>query len=330
MEISAGLRLTKLKESNMYKIFALLKLRGKQLFRMIDKIGWLLFIIFLFVIVGVGLQTLNSLLNFPSIMSIAISFTGLITIDFLRRDKVFLASIFQSYPTLVRYIWIENVLIVLPVIIYQCMIGNTWFAIGIVLAAFLVALLSPLYQKSETTHIKRSIKWLPIHIFELRFFAEKLGILTYSYLVFGLFSFLHIGVYAVWILLFCFTLPEVFKWNESREMVHWKSSFVINKVLDNFIIVAKLVLLPTMIALIFHPEMWYLIVYLIFCLFTIIFLCISFKYALFTTVFEATLASNVIFIMLMLVLLPGGVLITLIYAIIQYLKAEKNMTSLYA
>jgi len=297
---------------------------------MVDRVGWLLFIIFLFVVLGVGLQFLQTLLKLPAYTSILFSFVVLAFIDFSREDKVFLSSVFQSYSSLVRYIWIENLILVLPVIIYQCMIKNFTFGSGIALATLLVSLFSPMFRKSELTHAKRSIPWLPMHTFELRFFGEKLGFIALGYLVFGIFSFWHIGVYAVWILLFCFTLPEVFKWNESREMVHWLPNFVMNKVINNLFVIGKLVLMPTLVAIIFHPDMWYFTAYLIFCLFTTILLSISFKYTTFTTVFEASIASNVVFLMLMLMLLPGGALITIIYAIFQYFKAEKNMNLLYA
>ena len=169
-----------------------------------------------------------------------------------------------------------------------------------------------------------------MHNFELRFFAEKLGVLTFVFIIFGFLSFIHIGVFVVWIVLFCLTLPEVFKWNESREMIHFQSNFVIKKVQSYLLTMGKIILLPSLLVLVLFPEMWYFSVYLIFCLFTTVFLTISFKYAMFTTVFDSSAASNVVLLMLLLMFLPGGVLITLVYAIIQYIKAEKNMKLLYA
>jgi hypothetical protein len=263
-------------------------------------------------------------------MSLVLSFLLLIFLDYARPDKSFLSSIFQSYLSLVSYLWVEYVLILVPIIFYQCWIGNIFVGFGLVLVALLVASLSPLHRRSEFTHIKQTLKWIPIHNFELRFFAEKLGVMTYVFIILGFLSFIHIGVFVVWIVLFCLTMPEVFRWHESREMVHYRANFVWKKVQSYMLTVGKLVLLPSLIVMILFPEMWYFSIYLIFCLFTTIFLTLSFKYAMFTTVFDSSAASNVVLLLLLLMLIPGGAFITLIYAIIQYVKAEKNMKLLYA
>jgi hypothetical protein len=314
----------------MQKTFALLKLRLSQGYRMLDSVGWLLVFIFLFTIIGVGLQFLQTLVNLQAFMSLVLSFLLLIFLDYARPDKSFLSSIFQSYLSLVSYLWVEYVLILLPIIFYQYWIGNYFVGFGLVLVAILVAALSPLHLRSEFTHVKRMIKWIPIHNFEIRFFAEKLGVLTFVFIILGFLSFIHIGVFVVWIVLFCLTMPEVFRWHESREMVHYRANFVWKKVQSYMLTVVKLVLIPSLIVMILFPEMWYFSIYLIICLFTTIFLSISFKYAMFTTVFDSSAASNVVLLLLLLMFLPGGVLITLIYAIIQYIKAEKNMKLLYA
>lgn len=297
---------------------------------MLDSVGWLLVVIFLFTIIGVGLQFLQTLVNLQAYVSLILSFLMLMLLDYARPDKSFLSSIFQSYLSLVSYLWVEYFLILIPIVFYQCWIGNYFFGLGLVLVGLLVACLSPLHRRSEFTHVKRMIKWIPIHNFELRFFAEKLGIMTFVFIILGFLSFIHIGVFVVWIVLFCLTMPEVFKWHESREMVHYQATFVWKKIYSYMLMVGKLVLLPTLIVMILFPEMWYFSIYLILCLFTTIFLTLSFKYAMFTTVFDSSAASNVVLLLLLLMFLPGGVLITLIYAIIQYTKAEKNMKLLYA
>lgn len=297
---------------------------------MLDNVGWLLVLIFLFTIIGVGLQFLQTMVNLQAYMSLVLSFLLLAILDYLRPDKIFLSSIFQSYLPLVLYLWIEYVLILIPITIYQCWIGNYFFGLGLVLVALIVACLSPYHRISEFTHVKQTFTWLPSHNFELRFFAEKLGILYYGFILFGLLSFLHIGVFAVWIVLFCLMLPEVFKWNESREMVHFQSKFVRKKVQSYLLTIGKLILLPSLMVFVLFPEMWYFSFYLIFCLFTTVFLTISFKYAMFTTVFDSSAASNIGLLLLLLMFLPGGVLITFIYATIQYVKAEKNMHLVYA
>lgn len=297
---------------------------------MLNSVGWLLVLIFLFTIIGVGLQFLETLVNLQAHMSLVLGFFLLAFIDYSRPDKLFLSSIFQSYFSLVSYIWLEYVLILIPIIIYQSWIGYYFFAFGIVLVALVVACLSPWHRRSEFAHIKQTINWLPLHNFELRFFAEKIGVLVYVFILFGLLSFVHFGVFVVWIVLFCLTLPEVFKWNESREMVHYQPNFVLKKIQSYMLTISKLILLPSIIAIVLFPEMWSFSIYLIFCLFTTVFVTISFKYAMFTNLFDSSAASNVVLLLLLLMFLPGGVLITLIYATIQYIKAEKNMKLLYA
>lgn len=314
----------------MQKAFALLKLRLSQGYRMLDSVGWLLVFIFLFTIIGVGLQFIETLVNLQAYMSLVLSFLLLMFLDYARPDKPFLSSIFQSYVSLVSYLWLEYVLILFPIIICQCWIANYFVGFGLVLIAILVAALSPLHRRYEFTHVKQTIKWIPIHNFELRFFAEKLGILTFAFITLGFLSFIHIGIFVIWIVLFCLMMPEVFKWNESREMVYYQTNFVWKKVQSYMMTVGKIVLLPSLIVMVLFPEMWYLSIYLILCLFTTVFLTISFKYAMFTTVFDSSAASNVVLLLQLLMFLPGGVLITLVYATIQYVKAEKNMKLLYA
>jgi hypothetical protein len=314
----------------MIKVLALLKLRLSQGYRMLDNIGWLLVIIFLFTILGVGLQFVQTLVNQQAYTSVLWSFLLLLFVDYVRPDKMFLSSIFQSYVSIVRYLWVEYVLILIPIIFYQCWKGHFFLGFGLFLVALIVSCLSPYYRRSEFTHVKQTLTWLPIHNFELRFFAEKLGILFFVFIFFGLFSFFHIGVFAVWIVLFCLMLPEVFKWNESREMVYYQPKFVLKKVQSYLLTIGKLILLPSLMVIVLFPEMWYFSIYLIFCLCTTVFLTISYKYAMFTTVFDSSASSNVVLLLLLLMFLPGGVLITFIYATIQYVKAEKNMDLLYA
>ncbi len=314
----------------MNKSMSLLSLRFKQLKRMIESVGLILLALFLIVVAGFFFQLLGSALHARSEYSILAVLGILLSVDIYRKDKVFLKSIFNDHKTMAIYLSIEYFLLSLGFIIFQFWEGNFGLAFKILCCALIIAFISPLFQFKFSEARKTSISCIPNEYFELKYAIEMNAIAWALFYCFGLLGTLHIAFYLIWCFLIILTLPNIFSWNESREMVHWKPYFVRTKIIATVKNLSIVLVLPLLLVLIFHSDMWHVILYSIVCLITAIVLSVSYKYALFSTIYPSSQTSNVLVIMILLLILPGGVIVTLIYSIIQYLKAEANMKMIYA
>ncbi|MBL0098987.1 MAG: hypothetical protein IPP49_02180 [Saprospiraceae bacterium] len=95
-------------------------------------------------------------------------------------------------------------------------------------------------------------------------------------------------------------------------------------------IFSGIIAIPFLLGTIFHGEMTALLLYGVLCLYAAIALNIALKYHQYTPLYPNGRSQNISGILTMLMLLPGGVIITFSYAIWKYFSAEQNLKSLYA
>jgi hypothetical protein len=311
------------------KTLSLLQLRVLQSIRVIKTVGFGLAIVFLFVSIGIVFPLLKTVMAFPARYSVIFCFLVLAVIDYLRKDKLFLKTIFPTHTAISLYVAMEYFILMLPLASFQAILGHFSYVCSFVGLIIFTALVSPLYYVDAGTARKRTLKYLPLKYFELKFFVEASLPVWITFWLVGLLSFIHPGVFIAWLLLLLMTLPEIFKWYEGREMLHWKRSFVLSKTLSYMGLFLCIVLLQTIAAWVFHPDAFYIFLYGLFCLMVAIFLNISIKYSGYSPSLPAGNSQNISSILTMLMLLPGSALVALMFALWKYFNAESNLKNIY-
>ena len=312
------------------KIFSLLKLRFFQTGRLIKSIGIGLILFALLITFGLLLQALSNILVYPPYYANIAVVALLFSIDSIRKDKGFLKSIFDYNFQISVLVFLEYFLLVFPLYFFQIWNGNHFVCLGILGSCALLALISPLYKIKKSAAHKSSLKFLPLSIFELKFYLEK----NKWALVFlsGLFilTYWHIAFYGAAMLSLCLILPEVFRWLEPPEMLLWHKGFLREKYIKYVLFTLPFMILTAFFGLVLHWEMRYIILYFLFSFYLVLWLSINFKYARFNPFFPELPGSHIMAMMTIFIIFPGGILITLVYALFQYYKAKKNLALLYA
>ena len=313
-----------------HKLISLLTLRVRQFLRLLKTVGWGLGLVFLFVCIGIFFPALNSILSFDSIYSVIFSGIILFSMDYIRKDKLFLMSIFPNRRHTQLYVMIEYLILTLPIIIFQGLIGQYAHVFLIISTCILISIISPSIKPANTGTSKMTLSIIKVKYFEYKFYAESGGVFWIIMWLLGFVSSFHIGFYIFWIFVILMVLPEMFRPYESREMLHWRQDFLQDKVLSYIYIFLLFVGLQSLTSLIFHFDMIWIILYCIICLMTAIFMNISIKYAGYTPIYSSGFGQNTSGLLTMLMILPGGLIITIAYSMIKYFRAKSNMQSLYA
>ena len=311
------------------KFIFLLRLRLYQILRTLQSVGWGLLSIFLIISVGIFFPLLNNILKASHWWSVPGSMTIIIILDLYRKDKLFLHTIFRDHKTLLVYLVVEYTLVTMPIWFYH------WFndlktSFIVLMSCWPMAWLSRYFTNREHTSTKKTLKFIPISLFELKFFIERNPISWSLFWLTGVTSMIHIGIYIFWMFILLMSIPEMFRYYESRDMLHWKNGFVFDKIRKYTIVFFLLTSVHTLTAFFFHHDMYLVVLYLNLCLFSAIILSIVMKYAGYSPIFHAGAVSNINGILTLIMLFPGGVIITLGYSIWKYFEAEKNLKTLYA
>ena len=311
------------------KYTSLLLLRLYQSWRMLRSVGWGLLAVFLVISVGISFPLLNNILKASHILSIPGTLMVILLLDFFRKDKLFLKAVFHDKNKLTSYLGIEYTIITMPVWLYQ-MFNHFFMGIIIIVLCFMVAWISRYIKPQERTTIKKTLHFIPLSYFELKFFIERNPFGWFLFWLMGVTTVIHIGLYIFWMIILLLSIPELFRYYESRDMLHWRRGFVFEKIKKYSIIFFLIALVPSITAVAFHPEMYMVVLYFNLCLISALVLNIVMKYAGYTPVFHAAAVSNINGMLTLIMLFPGGVIITIGYSIWKYIEAEKNLKSLYA
>ncbi|MEY3422747.1 MAG: hypothetical protein RIR48_3076 [Bacteroidota bacterium] len=312
------------------KLLSLLTFRFRQCIRQLKTVGWGLGLVFIFAAAGLVFSMLKFIISIESAYSIAFSGVILLSVDYYRKDKMFLFSIFRNKINLILYLAMEYLLLVFPIAVFQIILQNYVYGAAVILTAILMALISPEILIKDTTVKKSSMDFLSTEYFELKFSLERFKGFWIVFWFFGFLGFFHIAFYVVWIFFIIISMGESFKYYESREMVHWEDRFVFKKFRRYSLLMFQLICLQTMVTLMMHLDYYHFILYMFVCAYVALLLNISVKYSLYNPVNRFHYGQNSVAIFTIISLLPGGIIISLIYSILKYFKAEGNLKYYYA
>lgn len=308
----------------------LLLLRLKQAWRAVISagIGWVL--LMLFVVMGVLLQFFSNLLLLPAKYSIILAAIGILSVHINRKDLMFLKSVTSNILQFRLILFTEYTLILFPVILFQLLQLNFWVSAWLFILPLLLAFLADFLKAPKTAAIKTSIPFLPLQAFELKVFIEKRKIaMAFCYGISYL-SFIHISFFLISIFCCAVACLDAFKSTESREMIHWNKHFLRFKLILNIKLVSALFIIPIIIALGFNWDLKWLILYAFLYLITMICLVITYKYAHFTLIYDTAGSSNILMILALLAILPGGILIAVAFGFYNYFIAKRKLQYYYA
>jgi len=312
------------------QIKSLLLLRSNQCYRYLNEIGFGIIIVAIFILTGVLFNALQRILTTPNTGAILLSIVLLLAIEVKRQDTVFLKSIFETKQALIRYKFIENVLIVVPILIFQSIFLQSDIIIYIISICGFFAYIPFHLLKSQAKERKRSLDFIPLSLFEIKFhFEKKIWSMTIVWVLILLGGF-HISLWVLGMFALCMVPIEIFTPIESREMLNYKPLFVLKKIKDSVLFFLLFAILPTIVTYIFIQTNILVLMYGIIAMLLSIILSISKKYATYYGVTEFASSSTSTMILIFLMLPPGGILITFSACIYYYFKAEKHMKNNYA
>lgn len=312
------------------KIVNLIFLRLNQIKRLTQSVGFLLILLFFICVVGIAAAAIQSLLKLNIWWLIGAEFFILMLLSFGRKDRSFLFTIFESRTALILYNFVENILLILPFVIFHLIKGHFYTVLLMVLIGFIAACIAAFIPEKADSATKKEIQLIPLQYFELKFLAEKSPMSAYLFCFLGLFAFFYISVLLIWIFLMISIIVAVFTPYEPMEMIHFEPKFVLKKMISYTKILTIVVLIPFIISILFHPEHWLVASYALICVYLALYLAISAKYAAYTPLRALRYPTVSESIIVMLMLIPGGAIIAASFTCLKYIKAENNLKTLYA
>lgn len=312
----------------MKQINHLLALRLRQCYRILSEIGFLLAIVAVFAIAGAGLQALENAFSMDALISIPACVLIVLSIDLYRQDKSFLMTIFNTRTKLSTYLSIEYTLLTLPITIYQIINQEYIIAFLILILIQIYSLVSTYLVKAPLSGYKKPILYIPTSIFELKFFIEKQKIACFVVLTLLFLGSIHISLWVLGIALLMGMIPEIFAYKEPIEMTKFQDGFINKKIGSYLLIFTSILFIPTFLTWLTSGMSIWIFLYGIVAILVALTISISIKYehyyGLRSKVPSKTSTSIIIFLML----LPGFIIVTLGYAIMKYIKANKQIKNL--
>jgi len=312
------------------QIKSLLILRCKQGYRYLDEIGFGILAVAIIILTGILFNLLDQILSTSAEYAPLLALILLVSTEIKRRDTFFLKSIFQSKEHLIRYKSIENTLIVLPIIIFQSIYLNWDIILYTILICIIVSAIPFHLFKPQSEERKKSISFIPLSLFEVKFYVEKHYWTISFVLILLLLGGLHISLWILGMFILCVFPVDIFTPRESREMITYSPFFVFKKIKGNAWLFLAFTIIPSIITYIFTQTNILILLYGIIAMLLSLTLSICKKYASYYGVSDIAPSTTATMILIFLMLAPGGILITFSACIYYYFQAEKHMKKIYA
>lgn len=222
----------------------------------------------LILISGVVLQFVDRLLSLPAISALIVWPFFLFFIDIKRRDKIFLKSIFSSWATAGLYCGIEYVLLSSPLIIFQFTNKKWTMGIGLFFSCLLLGFISPFLRNSKSNSYKKSLVFIPLRFFEIRFLLEKQKIWLGAFILFALGGIYHFGFLVVALFFFILFLPEAFRHLEPIEMANFQNHFLWQKLKTHAVLMGAFWAAPFLLSYFIGGLPLWVVGYGLLCIFT--------------------------------------------------------------
>ena len=315
----------------MHILIQLLKFRLLQTHRLFKDAGY-------FLVLAVSVLALSILARgFVLVVEsdpISYAVGSLIVILFIhyqRKDQAFLKSLFKSVRQLMLFYFFEYFLLQFLFLVLF-IVTNLWIKILMILLVALVVSLIGIHltRDYQISNKKISLRFIPLQLFEVKFFFERQPIILLLLLALVISCYVHFAFFFILVFILSMCIGSSFTYLEDRSMIEWTKNFVAKKIISN-LIAAQVFLLPalllTCLSTIDH-FFWYLGGYFIAILNICMF--ISYKYRTYRPDRILVGSSSVLSVFILFNFLPGLFLISLVYTGINYIRAERNMNYYYA
>lgn len=310
-------------------ISRLIHLRCKQILRIVLQAGWVMTLVALILISGLILNALESVLHWPAYLSVVVGILTLLILQKQRRDIQFLQSIMHSMPRLALVLGVEYILLLSPILIFQLCQGHILLVTFLILGIGSVAVLHPWFNVSPVKALKNSASWIPLKNFEIKCVVERnLWGVCLIYLISWLGAY-HVAFFLISAVIFGLLLISAFEFNEPREMVFYTPYFLKSKFADNLNLISRWYVAPALVTIFFQQEFLWLIFYGFLFLIAVLFMAIAYKYAHYTPLTPYSQSSQLLSILFLLGLIPGGILIVIFYTGWKFRQAQKNLKYYY-
>lgn len=305
----------------------LLILKWKQMYRIIKMIPFIYYAPVLILLVWLVYIVLDQLAKYPNNIFVIIIYAVILFICHRRRkDKEFLKTLYQNFRLLC---FIEYSVLSIPLFILTAIAGNVIF-IPVIIVSIIAVVLSPQIPPVSIANIRydilfgNSYEWISgcrrstlyllffYCLYAAILFVSHWAILAYLLVLFLCTDFYREGEPVTFLLLPGKTAASYIKWK-------------IKAAILNFHILS----LPFyLLAILLHPDVWWLLVLLSVCAATCLVFCISVKYAYYIPN-EKHIGNDVILGIGILGSVIPVVYPLTILLIIRYLLPAKNNLKLY-
>lgn len=309
----------------MHKPSTLLNLRITQIWRFLKETGIGISFLALFLLTGGILGAIEKMLDLNQIYSLVAVVFIILTIDRFRSDKNFLHQVFGGKRQMGIYLSAEYLLFFSPLILYKLITGQYLITLGILGATVLFGFITTLLSKPTNQGYKKSLKFIPLKYFELKFFVEKQRISFFVILTLLFLGVIHISLWILGIFIMMSFIIEIFATQEPIEMIKWKSGFVFHKILDYFRIALPVLIVSSLLTYLQSDLSFWVFVYGICVILTAIALAISNKYSEYYGLSDKMKSTLPMTIIAFFMLIPGFIIVTIGYTILKYNKAESQM-----
>jgi hypothetical protein len=311
---------------SLFNIRQILLIRWKQLYRMLFQLGLIrlvvLLIVLFFLLAAVYTNSVwEQRANFISIIWLIMIYF----INIKRKDKLFLRIVSNHLPLIC---FVEYLLISLPIII--CLLLHIqWQALALIVAGIIcIPFIHFNWKKKNKTLNTRLQRWIPFDMYEWKASLRKYFYIILILWMIGLCTSFFVASIPIVLFVIGLLFSECYETNESWQMLLacQKSSgkFLYCKIKQH-ITRFSLLVLPLIIAfMIFHWELYYIVVIEFIILLSIHIYCIVLKYAFYS---HDRSAVNPVFLMvgIFVGLIPITTPLLWLFSIYFFLKAQTNL-----
>ncbi len=311
-------------------ISKLLIFRFRQLYRMLREIGVIYLVVALILVFGLVMGIIEQVFNSDSP---AIGLIGILLASFIhlnRKDGNFLSKLDISTAKLFAA---EYLIFFLPLTTIFLFSGNYGAVFIQNIGLLLLCFVKPVSFINSSYSNRLDLKFISSQAFEARSFFRRFFIplaLVYVFLL-GTGMFVAPGLLAT--LLLSFTFISFFDEVESKELFevfHFKKGILTSKI-QIYLGLYYLLMIPhVLLFLILHFQYWYLLLAALFLGTTVILFNIFYRYAQFTPYRRRVYNSTANSLFIFSIIIPFFYPVTLIYLLIYWLKARKNIRFYYA
>lgn len=249
----------------------------------------------------------------------------ILAIDRIRNDKIFLSQILGGKTGMGTYLSTEYLLFLSPLVIYKLITGNLLIAVGIIATIVAFSFTTTLLTKPTNQGYKRSMTWIPLKYYELKFFVEKKRVAFIAIIILLFLGVIHISLWILGIFILMGSIMEIFAAQEPIEMIDWRTGFVASKIFAYSQIMLPPLIISSLLTFYMSDLSIWVYVYGISVILTALALAISNKYSEYYGLTDRIKSTLPITIIAFLMLIPGFIIVTIGYTILKYRKAESQM-----